>query len=518
MPSAAAPRSRVRFSTLVALLLPLLASTATPASAQSLFIRGDANSDGLVDLADPVRTLSFLFSNDSVDCLAALDSDDSGDLTIGDAIVTLSFLFSNGPAPAAPFPDCGLDPTPDSLSCDGPVGACSIPVSIANPTPGAVIGSGLVDVAGTLGVTAPSFEVRVNGVLAELTPDSTESTFIARNVPVTPGLNTLIAEVSAGGSALETAEVTITHTPLNANNLALMNGIAYAALGSAGVAVLQTDTREFTVVSPAPGSGSVDDVAVADGFLFTLDAAGPGSLSVYSLSDPLSPALVSGPVAVAVGPFAGVSAAGGRVVVSGGTGLVTLRSYSVAGVLSAQSSSIDLGIGQPDVLLSADGSLGFFSTDFSGFIGGSSFGITTVSLATPPGSLTILDQIGLPGAGFSGGFLSPANFPIESALLPGGGLVTAHGGGLSSIDGNSGSLLTTLGLPFAAVNVDTVGTTAFVVGTGRSLAEVDLANPSAPAVQANVTFPGGGSFVSVAADAEVVILGASVGGLLVMSR
>ena len=49
------------------------------------FKRGDGNGDSVVDIADPIYVLSF--------------------------------LFTGGPPPPPPFPSVGPDPTPDSLNC-----------------------------------------------------------------------------------------------------------------------------------------------------------------------------------------------------------------------------------------------------------------------------------------------------------------------------------------------------------------------------------------------------------------
>ncbi|MCA9285464.1 MAG: hypothetical protein KDA22_09630 [Phycisphaerales bacterium] len=87
------------------------------ASAQSDFIRGDANDDASIDIADPVATLELLFVSGTTNCFDALDSNDDGGVDIADAVFSLSFLFSGGASPSAPFPDCGPDPTADSLDC-----------------------------------------------------------------------------------------------------------------------------------------------------------------------------------------------------------------------------------------------------------------------------------------------------------------------------------------------------------------------------------------------------------------
>ena len=312
--------------------------------------------------------------------------------------------------------------------------------------------------------------------------------------------------------------VDVTYEELVANNLELEDGMIYAALGASGFAVISAETREFEIISAPIGTSGVHDLAVAGGFLFTLDASGVGDLTVYDLTTPMDPELVSGPVTVRVGPFAGVSAAGGRVCVSGGTGLLTVRSYTDLGVISTSSSTIDLGIGQPDVLLAADGETAYVSTDFSGLVSGAGFGITLLELDDPPGALTSLAQIGLAGAGFTGGFSFPANFPIESALLPDGDFVTAHGGGLSVIDPVAESVLGELDLSFDAVNVDTDGSTAFVVGTSRSIAEVDISDPDDPLLVSSESSAGSSAYLSVAVDAGTIALAPAGSPLEVLTR
>lgn len=81
------------------------------------FVRGEANQDGAFDLSDAVAILSYLFLGGSLECLDAGDVDDDGSVVITDAIALLTFLFLGGPAPAAPYPDAGADPTEDELGC-----------------------------------------------------------------------------------------------------------------------------------------------------------------------------------------------------------------------------------------------------------------------------------------------------------------------------------------------------------------------------------------------------------------
>ncbi|MFN0059028.1 MAG: FG-GAP-like repeat-containing protein [Planctomycetota bacterium] len=72
------------------------------------FLRGDANSDGAIDIGDSIAVLSWLFdSAATVLCESAADSNADDHLNIADAIFLLSYSFSMGVAPSAPFPDCG---------------------------------------------------------------------------------------------------------------------------------------------------------------------------------------------------------------------------------------------------------------------------------------------------------------------------------------------------------------------------------------------------------------------------
>src|SRR5213594_301441 len=82
------------------------------------FLRGDANGDGVVSIADAHYVLNNLFrSGPALDCEDAGDANDSGALTIADAIGILNFLFLGGDPPAPPFPGAGADTTDDSLAC-----------------------------------------------------------------------------------------------------------------------------------------------------------------------------------------------------------------------------------------------------------------------------------------------------------------------------------------------------------------------------------------------------------------
>ena len=87
--------------------------------AQHRFVRGDVTGDGTIDLADPIALLSHLFVPGSATptCLDAGDTNDNDQLGLEDGVLLLDYLFGGGPAPEAPFPTSGFDPTPLGPGC-----------------------------------------------------------------------------------------------------------------------------------------------------------------------------------------------------------------------------------------------------------------------------------------------------------------------------------------------------------------------------------------------------------------
>ena len=88
------------------------------APAAAAFARGDANSDGAIDIGDPVTILADTLGGDRLECRKAADANADGDVSIADAVYALQFLFTRGPAPDAPFPGCGVGPATSELSCE----------------------------------------------------------------------------------------------------------------------------------------------------------------------------------------------------------------------------------------------------------------------------------------------------------------------------------------------------------------------------------------------------------------
>ncbi|MCA8959859.1 MAG: hypothetical protein KDC38_05075 [Planctomycetes bacterium] len=109
---------------LLILTLALISLGTLGVDAQSDFVRGDTNGNGVADIADVIGVLSYLFLSVPVDCIDACDTSDDGAVDIADPVQLLGFLFQGGSAPPPPFPGCGNDPTSDGLDCIGPVSAC----------------------------------------------------------------------------------------------------------------------------------------------------------------------------------------------------------------------------------------------------------------------------------------------------------------------------------------------------------------------------------------------------------
>ncbi len=92
-------------------------------STQPRFVRGDANCDRTVNIADSIFTLSALFRvGTSLPCLDAADATDDGAVDTSDVIYAISYLFTEGPPPPPPFPALGFDLTADPHAPDGDLG------------------------------------------------------------------------------------------------------------------------------------------------------------------------------------------------------------------------------------------------------------------------------------------------------------------------------------------------------------------------------------------------------------
>src|SRR5262249_59884501 len=95
-------------------------------AASSAFIRGDANQDHKVNIADAVWCVNELVRQGPVtSCPRAADFNGDRSYDLADAVYLIRWLFLSGPAVPPPYPDCGLSPEPEEFPCpEGSVAYC----------------------------------------------------------------------------------------------------------------------------------------------------------------------------------------------------------------------------------------------------------------------------------------------------------------------------------------------------------------------------------------------------------
>jgi hypothetical protein len=82
------------------------------------FLRGDANADGRLNVADPISVLVELFHGGRPSpCAAAADATGDRRVDVSDPIRIFGFLFLGDPPPPAPFPECGSGESDPGLPC-----------------------------------------------------------------------------------------------------------------------------------------------------------------------------------------------------------------------------------------------------------------------------------------------------------------------------------------------------------------------------------------------------------------
>ena len=303
-----------------------------------------------------------------------------------------------------------------------------------------------------------------------------------------------------------------------AANLVAHDSLIYVTRAEDGVAIVDARTRAtILTVPPPPGTESIDDLALADGLLFVLDARVPGHLGAFSLENPARPRLVSAPRPVPVEPFAGVSCAQGRCVVSGGTSRLTAWRYDRNGILSGPVDSADLGRGQPDVTLSADGRRAFVSTHFWGPY----FGLDLLSVSDA-GRVEKLGELAIDGAGFTAGGSRPANFPIQAAPLGTDTVLVVFERGLAVVSVAEPARpvsLEVLELGAPAVSVSVRGRSALVALAGRepSLALMDFSGARLR-LERQIPLPAGAQPSGVVLTERFAAVAARSMGVIVFDR
>jgi len=96
---------------------------AAPTGAGLFFIRGDVNNDGHIDITDITYLIAYIYQGGAPPpppCDRA-DVNDDGSVNIIDTVYLVDFVYQSGTPPLWPYPQIGIDPTPDNLptNCGG---------------------------------------------------------------------------------------------------------------------------------------------------------------------------------------------------------------------------------------------------------------------------------------------------------------------------------------------------------------------------------------------------------------
>jgi len=92
-----------------------------------VFIRGNANNDSKVNIADAIWVINELFkAGPATVCRDAADVNNDAMIDLADATYLITHQFAGGTAPPAPYPDCGPDPEgdDDGVLCDADQTVC----------------------------------------------------------------------------------------------------------------------------------------------------------------------------------------------------------------------------------------------------------------------------------------------------------------------------------------------------------------------------------------------------------
>ncbi len=132
------------------------------------FVRGNANDDGWVNVADANFILNYLYNNGGKPvCMDAADVNDSGSVDLSDAKYLMDFLFNGTTAPRSPWPGRGVDPTPDGLICKPIMATLTVSVSQDPVSQNVVVGTKGFTFANVV-LTATGEDVNVSAMKAEM--------------------------------------------------------------------------------------------------------------------------------------------------------------------------------------------------------------------------------------------------------------------------------------------------------------------------------------------------------------
>ncbi len=273
------------------------------------------------------------------------------------------------------------------------------------------------------------------------------------------------------------------HTP---GVIKVVNGLIYTAYGQGGLIISNETSGEVVAhIFPPREMNSIDDFDVVNDLIFVLDSRGSDYFAIFDFENQ-EVELITPPIEVEGGPFNGISASNGNLVISGGTTFLNRFRYDQDGDIEGP---VNFGRdrGHPDVILSENGQFAFISTDFGIGLDIDRFGIMSLFIGDGLQIPSVITEIGIPEAGLTDGLTKPVGFPIQSALF-GDYLLVAHGGGLSIFEIIQEGALRSVSMTatnISGISVASDANNAYVIGFEGSnpvVATIDLTDINNPTI------------------------------------
>ena len=106
----------IRILTAFAIIFSIYSCGEDVYTVDKFFLRGDANHDGTINIADTARLADIIGGQGQKElCFDAADVNDDGRIDTDDLDYLRDYLFNNGAKPPAPFGVPGWDPSQDNL-------------------------------------------------------------------------------------------------------------------------------------------------------------------------------------------------------------------------------------------------------------------------------------------------------------------------------------------------------------------------------------------------------------------
>ncbi len=299
----------------------------------------------------------------------------------------------------------------------------------------------------------------------------------------------------------------------------VVDDLLMVAYGEGGLVISNENTGEILEqIFPPRGMNSIDDFAFTDDLIFVLDSRNRDFVAVYLFVNGEAE-LVTPPIPVEGGPFNGISARNGNLVIAGGTTFLNRFRYSSSGALS-NSISFGRDRGHPDVLLSSDGQAAFISTDFGIGLDIERFGVMSLLIGDDLEIPSVISELGIEAAGFTEGVTTPIGFPIQTTIYE-DQLLVAHGGGLTIIRLANNYVFESSSTFSIGINANAIavnGNDAYITGYQESnpvLLQVDLSDPDNPIIISQQPLETNGSIpTSIAIGSNDVYVATGNAGLL----